>query len=592
MVAVLAIVACLPAMQLTIVSAATSVAVHSSQTAAMEAIAATWPTATASWVSGELCDTWLGVVCDGDGYVTQLDLSDQDLEGTIPTASIASLVTLVELNLHDNSIEDDLPAGFGSLTALSILTLGRNEITGSIPTGYSQLQKLRFLLLSDNRLSGQVPSELGALTDLEALDLSKNWLSGSIPKEVIALPNLMYFDISNNEFSGPPPTGFASTSFQSTSEATYNIERNYFTGSAKVKITAGSGTISFCPNALQGGFAQSALLAYSPSLYGSVRGNCMVTSGTGTCTSDKQRRSTDCLAFCGASTAAGPCGGHGRCYLSGTSRIPTCECDTDYNPYIATQSGIAYPSCSTAVVANPPPPPPPPPPEDPDKRKPGLKDTDYQAVATKPLTNFNKYFRYVSLGYSGTATKPSWTYKTAVDWRTQVVSKQNRTVVGPTVDQGTCAACWALVPVAAIEAAYAIAFGSNQPNISGQHILNCQGTWECVGGLPSDAFQFAASGGVLPEFIVPYTGTKDASSCPPAQRRKLAESFPPDLWFDRALEDHLHASPVLPPSLCALTIGPPPCLSCSPSLPLCSVRGSSSLPPARPEEEIGRILSS
>ncbi|CAI7769356.1 unnamed protein product [Closterium sp. NIES-53] len=150
MVAVLAIVACLPAMQLTIVSAATSVAVHSSQrdpcaesrsghellpsqpshpsqtvpslvsrsfrlppppfphfssppppppfapisplpllplfpppllppspptsptAAAMEAIAATWPTATASWVSGELCDTWLGVVCDGDGYVTQL----------------------------------------------------------------------------------------------------------------------------------------------------------------------------------------------------------------------------------------------------------------------------------------------------------------------------------------------------------------------------------------------------------------------------------------------------------------------------------------------------------------------------------------
>ncbi|CAI5498859.1 unnamed protein product [Closterium sp. Naga37s-1] len=195
----------------------------------------------------------------------------------------------------------------------------------------------------------------------------------------------------------------------------------------------------------------------------------------------------------------------------------------------------------------------------PDKRKPGLKDTDYQAVATKPLTNFNKYFRYVSLGYSGTATKPSWTYKTAVDWRTQVVSKQNRTVVGPTVDQGTCAACWALVPVAAIEAAYAIAFGSNQPNISGQHILNCQGTWECVGGLPSDAFQFAASGGVLPEFIVPYTGTKYASSCPPAQRRKLAESFPPDLWFDRALEDHLHASPAQPPPsvLCAKKKPPP-----------------------------------
>ncbi|GJP51693.1 hypothetical protein CLOM_g10842, partial [Closterium sp. NIES-68] len=94
------------------------------------------------------------------------------------------------------------------------------------------------------------------------------------------------------------------------------------------------------------------------------------------------------------------------------------------------------------------------------------------------------------------------------------------------------------LPVAAIESAYAIAYGSNQPNISGQHILNCQGTWECVGGIPSDAFQFAASGGVLSDYMVPYTGVKDATNCGPAARRRLAASFPPDLWFDRALEDH------------------------------------------------------
>ncbi|CAI5463956.1 unnamed protein product [Closterium sp. Yama58-4] len=511
---------------------------------AMATIATRWPTATTSWVAGEVCDTWLGVVCDDSGYVTQMinvsstdclergshllssfafstrfihtmpvslspsltpsppllpppslssvlhlslssppppnphppsppppspplspltppsspthtpcsDLSDNDLEGTIPTDAIASLLTLQELKLHDNSIEDDFPAKFNTLTALQILTLGRNDITGSIPTGFSLLQKLRFLLLSDNRISGQVPSELGALTDLEALDLSKNRLSGSIPKEVIALPNLMYFDISNNEFSGPAPTGFASTSFQSTSEATYNIERNYFNGSAKGQITADNGNISFCPNQLRGASRefQQVISLRAPGA---------------------QRNGHKALLF----------------------------------PYLPFLSPCPHPS-------------------------------------PQPLVNFNKYFRYVSLGYNGTATKPSWTYKTAVDWRTQVVSKQNRTVVGPTVDQGTCAACWALVPVAAIESAYAIAFGSNQPNISGQHILNCQGTWECLGGLPSDAFQFAASGGVLPEFIVPYTGTKDASSCPPPLRRRLEASFPPDLWFDRALEDHLHAS--------------------------------------------------
>ncbi|GJP34645.1 hypothetical protein CLOM_g19059 [Closterium sp. NIES-68] len=415
--------------------------VHSTQTTAMQSIATTWPSATVSWVAGENCSTWGGVVCDDDGYVTQLDLSGLDLEGTIPSDAISTLVTLQELKLHDNSIEDDLPVKFSALTALSFLSLGRNDIAGFIPPGYSALSKLNYLLLSDNRITDQVPSDLSTLTDLEALDLSKNRLSGSIPAEVVALPNLIYFDISNNELSGPAPTGFASTSFQATAEATYNIERNYFNGSANANITAGNGTISFCPNKLQGGFAQAALLPYSPSLYGSVRGNCMVTSTKGACTSDKQRKTNDCLAFCGAGMAGGPCGGHGRCYLSGPSRIPTCECEKDYFVYFAIQSGIRYPSCSNSTMANPPPSPPPPPPEDPDRRKPGLKDTDYQAVPTKPLTNFNKYFRHVSMGYTGTATKPSWTYKTAVDWRMQVVNKQNRTVVGPTVDQGTCGTC-------------------------------------------------------------------------------------------------------------------------------------------------------
>ncbi|GJP51694.1 hypothetical protein CLOM_g10843 [Closterium sp. NIES-68] len=91
---------------------------------------------------GENCSTWGGVVCDDDGYVTQLDLSGLDLEGTIPSDAISTLVTLQELKLHDNSIEDDLPVKFSALTALSFLSLGRNDIAGFIPPGYSALSKL------------------------------------------------------------------------------------------------------------------------------------------------------------------------------------------------------------------------------------------------------------------------------------------------------------------------------------------------------------------------------------------------------------------------------------------------------------------
>ncbi|CAI5521040.1 unnamed protein product, partial [Closterium sp. Naga37s-1] len=486
---------------------------------ALQSIAATWHSVTtATWQDGWDCSKWSGVSCDKEGFVTTVDLSNGNLEGSLPSA-LFTLTSLQQLKLNDNSLEGSLLNAIGNLTQLTLLSLGRNELSGPIPAPLSNLQALKYLLLSDNELSETIPAGLGSITTLEALDLSMNRLSGDLPPSLFNLPTLVYLDISNNEFAGPLPSGLASPSLASHPLATFNVEKNFFTGSARAEISAGK--LSFCPEDQQGGFAAANLLPYSPSQYGSVRGNCLNPRGGGGCEGDgRQRKQGGCLAFCGVGSVQGVCGGHGRCFLKGPSRVPVCECEEGYYEDTVESKGGGYPTCSATKPENPPPPFPPDIPldgDDPQKQRhrPGLRDRDFKAVPATTPSRFNRFFRHVSLGFNGTAAQPSWACREAVDWRGLVLVRgRNVTVVPPVKDQGLCAACWALVPVAAIEAAYAIAYGANHPNLSSQQVLSCQGTWQCTGGIPADAFQFvAAVGGVSPEKAVPYSGVVNASDC-------------------------------------------------------------------------------
>ena len=70
------------------------------------------------------------------------------------------------------------------------LNLSSNNLRGTLPTGLDQLSNLKSLNLNNNRLRGGVPSELGSLTHLEDLDLSTNELTGTIPTQLGNLSNL------------------------------------------------------------------------------------------------------------------------------------------------------------------------------------------------------------------------------------------------------------------------------------------------------------------------------------------------------------------------------------------------------------------
>jgi Leucine-rich repeat (LRR) protein len=138
--------------------------------------------------------------------LTFLDLSGNELTGTIPTSSLGNFTNLMHLDLSDNVLSGMIPTSFlGNLTNLMHLDLSDNSLSGTIPSSLGLLTDLTFLSLSLSQLNGSIPSSLGKLTALTYLDLSHNYLSGTIPSSLERLTNLTALYLYNNELNSAIP---------------------------------------------------------------------------------------------------------------------------------------------------------------------------------------------------------------------------------------------------------------------------------------------------------------------------------------------------------------------------------------------------
>ena len=158
-----------------------------------------------NWLSNAPLDSWHGVTTDRNGRVVELDLSENELNGTIPS-ELGSLTYLEELNLSQNQLSGTIPLELGSLNNLTTLSLFDNRLSGGIPSELGNLSNLELLALFENNLRGTIPSELAELDNLRWLMLSGNQLSGSIPSELSKLTNLGWLYLSENRLSGTIPT--------------------------------------------------------------------------------------------------------------------------------------------------------------------------------------------------------------------------------------------------------------------------------------------------------------------------------------------------------------------------------------------------
>ena len=195
----------------------------------------------ATWGAGDwLMDSnpclWAGVTCSSEpGFVVRLELSDNQLAGTIPPA-LENLSELQELSLSINQLTGTIPSALGNLSSLTSLNLSSNQLKGGLPSALETLSNLQELFLSSNQLTGTIPSTLGTLSNLQELSLSNNQLTGTIPSALGDLSTLQRLSLSSNQLTGIIPSQFGNLD----SLTSLNLSNNQLKGGIPLAL----GTLS------------------------------------------------------------------------------------------------------------------------------------------------------------------------------------------------------------------------------------------------------------------------------------------------------------------------------------------------------------
>ena len=157
-----------------------------------------------NWLSHSPVETWHGIVTDDQDRVTEINLFDNGLTGSIPP-EVGELSELKGLHLESNELMGSIPAKIGQLHNLETLNLSRNDLSGTVPGEMGQLGNLNTLYLQKNMLTGTIPPEIGQLSDLEILRLDANDLEGNIPGTIGQLANLTVLILAENSLNGSIP---------------------------------------------------------------------------------------------------------------------------------------------------------------------------------------------------------------------------------------------------------------------------------------------------------------------------------------------------------------------------------------------------
>ncbi|GKU97041.1 hypothetical protein SLEP1_g10222 [Rubroshorea leprosula] len=131
-----------------------------------------------------ICFQFIGVQCgphDGEKQLYALQLPDMQLSGEVPN-SLQYCGSLQYLNLSTNNISGTIPADLCSwMPKLITLDLSNNDLSGEIPPDLANCALLSELILSNNRLSGTIPYKLSSLVWLKNFSVANNSLRGAVP---------------------------------------------------------------------------------------------------------------------------------------------------------------------------------------------------------------------------------------------------------------------------------------------------------------------------------------------------------------------------------------------------------------------------
>ncbi|HAA19236.1 MAG TPA: hypothetical protein DCP28_10860, partial [Cytophagales bacterium] len=157
-----------------------------------------WSTRT-GWGNDPVKD-WYGVEVN-DGRVTRLDLSDNNLSGTLPD-SIAYFAGLEYLDLSGNDLGGSLSEGIGNNELLDTLILRNSQLDGPLPDTIAALPNLTYLDAGGNEFH-ELPIDWSK-SPLEDVRLDSNQLDFGNLEHLLILPlsNFAYSGQDHSEFAG------------------------------------------------------------------------------------------------------------------------------------------------------------------------------------------------------------------------------------------------------------------------------------------------------------------------------------------------------------------------------------------------------
>ena len=84
-----------------------------------------------------VCGVRSGIICDGNGHIGRIDLSNNNLSGYIPV-ELNNLTALQSLILESNNISSIVDGAFSGMTELNLINLKYNQLT-SLPVSIFNL---------------------------------------------------------------------------------------------------------------------------------------------------------------------------------------------------------------------------------------------------------------------------------------------------------------------------------------------------------------------------------------------------------------------------------------------------------------------
>lgn len=156
------------------------------------------------WLSSSDECSWFGLKCNEHGFVKFIDLSNNNVTGSIPMEVVWLGKSLEHLDLSGNAIyneADDL-AWISGLTKLTYLDVSWNGFMyDGIPSVFPP--SLESLDISYTLFQGALTgSTFERLSNLTYLDMGGNSYHSALPSELVKLPNLMYLYAQDADLTG------------------------------------------------------------------------------------------------------------------------------------------------------------------------------------------------------------------------------------------------------------------------------------------------------------------------------------------------------------------------------------------------------